>query len=83
MAPHGTEYAYHTLVAISEIKNGVMRAHQVVYCSEHVDLRRHTILTTGADIVLKSVTPRELQAPTETTPVGRSAWLREVWHDSL
>ena len=75
---HGVDDAYPTLVTISELKHGVLSPTQLKSLREKGGLGIRVVLTTDAESVYKSLTSRDLKAPTERTLLGHVSWVREL-----
>ena len=77
-ATHGCEDAMPSLYALVEIKHGVMTPTALKDIREKGGLQLKVILTIDAESVYKSLTSRDLKAPTEKTLLGHVAWIREL-----
>ena len=77
-AAHGTEDAFPTIVTLHECKHGVLSPEQLKHVREFGGLKIEVILTVDAESVYKSLTGKDLKAPTEKTLLGHVGWIREM-----
>jgi hypothetical protein len=77
-ASHGYEDAYPMLITLVELKYGKVRTEELKKFREEGGLKLQVNMTTDAESVYKSLTSRDLKAPTEKTLLGHVCWIREL-----
>ena len=61
-----------------ELKHGILKPEQLKNIREYGGIKITTTLTTDAESVYKSLTSKDLKAPTEKTLMGHVSWIREM-----
>jgi len=77
-AAHGVEHAFPTIVTLEECTHGVLKPEALKQLREQGGLRIDVTLTVDAESVFKSLTGKDLKAPSEKTLLGHVSWLREM-----